>query len=130
MTATLSPGWIPIVVALALGALVLFCLLDASRRWALGVATLGCAVGLGVCVGLSFAIYPQTRSGAPLLLAILPIVGALALLMIVLLVFTHSGRVTTRAAAVAFSISALPFLVACAVTAQVIACRFDQCINL
>jgi hypothetical protein len=130
MIATSSPGWIPIVAALALGALVLSCLLDASRRRTFGVAILGCAVGLAVCVGLSFAIFPQTRSGAPLLLAMLPIVGALALLMFVLLVFTHSGRVTRRAAVVAFSISALPLVVACAVTAQVIACRFDQCINL
>jgi hypothetical protein len=63
-------------------------------------------------------------------LATFPIVGALAFLVIVLLAFTHSGRVTRKAAVVAFSISALPLLVGCAVMAQVIACRFDQCINL
>lgn len=130
MTATISPGWIPIAAALALGALLLFCLVDAGRRQTLGVAILGCVAGLAVCVGLSFAIFPQTRSGAPFLLAMLPIVGAFVLLVIVLLTFTRSGRVTRKAATVAFGISALPLLVGCAVTAQVIACRFDQCINL
>jgi peptidoglycan/LPS O-acetylase OafA/YrhL len=130
MTATFGAPWIAIAAFLALGALVLFCLLDTARRRALGVAALGCAVGLAACVGLSFAIFPQTRSGAPLLLAILPVVGALIFLGIVLFAFTHLGRVTRRAAAVAFSLSALPLLVGCAVMAQVIACRFDQCINL
>jgi hypothetical protein len=130
MTATFGPQWIPITAALTLGALVLFCLLDTARRRTLLVAALGCVVGLAVCVGLSFAIFPQTRSGAPLLVAVLPVVGALAFLGIILSVFTHSGRVTRKAAAVAFGISALPLLVGCAVMAQVIACRFDQCINL
>lgn len=124
------PGWGLAFVAVALIAFVGFCLFETSRRLALGAAALGCALGLAVCVGLAFAIFPQTRSGTPFLVAVLPVVGSLSVLVVVMVSFAKTGRVKVRTAAAAFGIAALPLLAMSAVAAQVVACRFDQCINL
>ena len=129
MAASYAASWVAAVAVLALCALIAFGVSRGHGRLVI-VAILAFAASLGVCVALAFAVFPHTRGGAPLAIVAIPEAGALLTFAAALFGLARLGQSTRRTAAMAFGAGTPLLVITGGIAAQIVACRFDQCINL